>query len=172
MGQLPLFSSFWPYCFQAEFISHKECSMKRKDAVTRGYRALERGSIIFTNWSEQRQHLQCLIIHPHYLRVKSQDSGVSWYCWSFAYWTPVLLPKPFVNAAHMVLMVTLHPTNHFTFIVFLLTYATFHIIHIIYCDLVHISIWFFCFIHTLVDPLGKLLFSKGSTYWANMLFQS
>jgi len=55
----------------------------------------------------------------------SQDSCVSlvhlWrHSWSFAYWTPVLLSKPFVNTAHMVLMFTLHCTNLFTFHVFLL----------------------------------------------------
>lgn len=68
-----------------------------------------------------------LIINPCYLQVwaKSQDSCVSlvhlWrYSWSFAYWTPVLLSKPFVNTAHMVLMFTLHCTNLFTFHVFLL----------------------------------------------------
>lgn len=54
-----------------------------------------------------------------------QDSCVSlghlWrYSWSFAYWTPILLLKPFVNAAHMVLMFTLHCTNLFTINVFLL----------------------------------------------------
>lgn len=70
-GRRTIIFEFLTILLSSRIHTSQGCATKRKYAVTKCYRGSERergGSIISTNWGELRQHLQCLIINPHYLR--------------------------------------------------------------------------------------------------------